>query len=84
MSKRERAMIEGTYRSEPGQDIEYQIEFTIEGNSINWSGRARLHGTIWTDIPGGVNEISDPDLVEDKAHALMHAAIEGQLRGEAG
>jgi hypothetical protein len=81
---RELTMLEGTYRAKSGQDVEYQVEFSIEGNTIVWSGRARLHGTIWTDIPGGVSAITDPDLVEDEAHAVMHAAIEKQLRGEAG
>jgi hypothetical protein len=77
-------MLEGTHRSESGRDIEYQIEFTIDGNSIVWSGRARLHGSVWTDIPGGVNEIFDPGFVAEEVHALMHAAIDDRLRGEAG
>jgi hypothetical protein len=77
-------MLEGTYRAESGQDVEYQIDFSIEGNTIVWSGRARLHGTIWTDIPGGVDVIHDVGLIEEQLHALMGAAIDGQLGGEMG
>ncbi|OZI23591.1 hypothetical protein CAL26_09120 [Bordetella genomosp. 9] len=77
-------MLEGTYRSESGRDIEYQVEFTIEGSNIVWKGRARLHCTVWTDIPGGVDKSFDPGFVAEEVHALMHAAIEDRLRGEAG
>jgi hypothetical protein len=59
--------------------IPYTVEFTVEGNEVNWEAWAYLGGDSWTYIPGtsftNINQV----LIEDEISCFIVARMEDRL-----